>query len=116
MRTEIVIPFAFDTAPLEKLLQEQGEAEVMRVLEQLVNDGIKAALPQKQRYSYSGYQKKNEEPEIDWHKYVEDHLNRWIDTHAEEIIDEAALLMAARMGRKKTWREVLAEVKEESNA
>ena len=28
MRTEIVIPFAFDTAPIEKLLEEQGEAEV----------------------------------------------------------------------------------------
>ena len=30
MRTEIVIPFAFDTAPIERLLQEQGEDEVMR--------------------------------------------------------------------------------------
>lgn len=31
----------------------------------------------------------------------------------QEVIDEAALLLAARAGRKKAWREVLAEVKEQ---
>ena len=32
MRTEIVIPFAFDTEPLEQAIQSHGEEEVMREL------------------------------------------------------------------------------------
>lgn len=62
MRTEIVIPFAFDTAPLEKLLQEQGESEVMRIIEKLVMDGIRASMPQKVQYVYSGYERQKNEP------------------------------------------------------
>lgn len=116
MRTEIVIPFAFDTAPIEKLLQEQGEQEVMRIIEKLVMDGIRASMPQKVQYGYSGYELQKKEPEIDWRKFVEDHFSRWLDDHSQEIIDEAALLMAAKAGRKKAWREVLAEIKEKDNA
>lgn len=111
MRTEIVIPFAFDTAPIEKLLQEQGEQEVMRIIEKLVMDGVRASMPQKVQYGYSGYQQQKKEPEIDWRKFFEDRFSRWMDDHCQEIIDEAALLMAAKGSRKKAWREVLAEVK-----
>lgn len=106
MRTEIVIPFAFDTAPIEELLQEQGEQEVMRIIEKLVMDGIKGVLPQKVQYGYGGT-----EHEIDWRKFLENRFTRWLDDHQQEIIDEAALLMAAKGGRKKAWREVLAEVR-----
>lgn len=114
MRTEIVIPFAFDTAPIEKLLQEQGETEVMRIIEKLVMDGIRAALPNKSKGYYSGYQQQKKEPEIDWRLFLEDRFTRWLDEHQQEIIDEAALLMAARGGRKKAWREVLAETRDEA--
>lgn len=116
MRTEIVIPFAFDTAPVEKLLQEQGEAEVMKRLDSIVMEGIKKALPEKEpSYSYGAYRRHENvgEPEIDWQGYVNEKLSSWINQHSQEIIDEAALLMAARGARKKAWREVLAEVKEE---
>ena len=115
MRTEIVIPFAFDTAPLEKLLQEQGEAEVMRVIEKLVLDGVKAALPQTTQSYYNGFQMQKKEPEIDWRKFMDNRFSRYLDEHHQEIIDEAALLLAAKAGRKKAWREVLAEIKEEGN-
>lgn len=111
MRTEIVIPFAFDTAPIEKLLQEQGETEVMRIIEKLVMDGISAALPNKSQGYYRGYQQQNKEPEIDWRFFLENRFASWLDYHQQEIIDEAALLMAAKGSRKKAWREVLAEVK-----
>lgn len=100
MRTEIVIPFAFDTAPIEKLLQEQGEQEVMRIIEDIVREGIKNAMPKKS----NGYA-------CDWRKFVEYRFDRWLDQHQQEIIDEAALLMAARAGRKKAWRDVMAEIK-----
>ena len=109
MRTEIVIPFAFDTAPIEKLLQEQGEAEVKSIIEKMVKEGVWAALPKKYTYGYS-----NKEPEVDWKKFIEDRLHRWLDEHQQEIIDEAALLMAAKGGRNKAWREVLAEMRDEA--
>lgn len=114
MRTEIVIPFAFDTAPIEKLLQEQGEQEVMRIIEKLVMDGVRASMPQKVQYGYSGYQQQKKASEVDWHKFIENRFTRWLDDHQQEIIDEAALLMAAKGGRKKAWREVLAEIRDEA--
>ena len=114
MRTEIVIPFAFDTAPIEELLQNQGEAEVMRIIEKLVMDGVRASMPQKVQYGYSGYQQQKKEPEIDWRKFLEDRFTRWLNDHQQEIIDEAALLMAAKGSRRKAWREVLAEMRDEA--
>lgn len=107
MRTEIVIPFAFDTAPIEKLLQEQGEAEVMRILSEKVDSAVIANLPQKDvGYGYSS------KKEPDWRGLLENRFREWLDEHAEEIVDEAALLLAAKCSRKKQWRDVLAEVKE----
>lgn len=106
MRTEIVIPFAFDTAPIEKLLQEQGEKEVMRILAEKVDAAVIANLPTKpDGYGYNAKQVP------DWRGFLENRFNRWLDAHQQEIIDEAALLMAARAGRKKAWRDVMAEIK-----
>jgi hypothetical protein len=106
MRTEIVIPFAFDTAPIEKLLEEQGEAEVMRILSEKVDSAVIANLPMKNDgYGY------NAKKVPDWRGFLENRFSRWLDEHTQEIIDEAALLMAAKGSRKKAWREVLAEVK-----
>jgi hypothetical protein len=106
MRTEIVIPFAFDTAPIEKLLQEQGETEVMRILAEKVDAAVIANLPTKpDGYGY------NTKQVPDWRGFLENRFTRWLDKHQQEIIDEAALLMAAKGSRKKAWREVLAEVK-----
>ena len=115
MRTEITIPFAFDTAPIEQMLQKDGEREAMRILENIVSEGLWKAMPEKSdRYSY-GYGSKSKEPEIDWKAYVDRMLSSFIDEHSEEIIDEAALLLAARASRKKSWRDVLAEVKAETD-
>lgn len=100
MRTEIVIPFAFDTAPIEKVIQNQGEQEVKRIIEDVVREGIKNAMP-----------KKSNGHAYDWRGFLENRFNRWLDEHQQEIIDEAALLMVAKGSRKKAWREVLAEVK-----
>lgn len=106
MRTEIVIPFAFDTAPIEKLLEERGEAEVMRILSEKVDSAVIANLPMKNDgYGY------NAKKVPDWRGFLENRFYRWLDEHTQEIIDEAALLMAAKGSRKKAWREVLAEVK-----
>ena len=109
MRTEIVIPFTFDTAPMESFIQEQGLEEVKRVLQKIAEDGVREVLPKK----YIGYGPTA--PSIDWKNYFEVHFTQWLNDHADEIIDEAALLLAAKAGRKKAWREVLADIKEDSN-
>jgi hypothetical protein len=107
MRTEIVIPFAFDTAPLEKLLQEQGEEEVMKILTKLVEENVVSQIPKK-RISYSS---RGTGP--DWNEFLANRFYKWLDDHTEDIIDEAALLLVQKGSRKKKWREVLAEMKEE---
>ena len=108
MRTEIVIPFAFDTAPLEKLLQEQGEEEVMKILTKLVEENVIHQIPKK-RIGYN-YRETNDP---DWNKFLTENFYKWLNDHAEDIIDEASLLLAKRAGSKKKWREVLTEMKEE---
>ena len=110
MRTEIVIPFTFDTSPMESFVQEQGLDEVKRVIREMAEDGVRGALPK--RYIVYG----TTEPSVDWKNYFDAHFTQWLNDHAEEIIDEAALLLAAKAGRKKAWREVLDEIKEGKDA
>ena len=73
MRTEIVIPFAFDTAPIEKLLEEQGEAEVMRILSEKVDSAVIANLTMKN--DGYGYDAKKVP---DWRGFLENRFNRWL--------------------------------------
>lgn len=110
MRTEIVIPFAFDTAPMEEFLKEQGLDEVKNVIKDTVKDGLRNILPKKYSYGYG-----SSEPSVDWKRYLDDTFRSWLDDHSQEVIDEAALLLAARVGRKKAWRDLLAEIKEDSD-
>ena len=111
MKTEIVVPFTFDTAPMESFVQEQGLEEVKRVIKAMTEDGVRESPPTK----YGAYGL-NSGPTVDWKTYFDRRFNEWLDDHAEEIIDEAALLLAAKAGRKKAWREVLAEIKEQKDA
>lgn len=111
MRTEIVIPFAFDTTPLERRLQEHGEEEVDRLIQKYVLDNIVSCIPKKMRYSWEA---SSEEP--DWKKYLEGVVRSYLDAYEQEIIDEAALLMAMRAGSKKRWREVLEDLRAERGA
>ena len=106
MRTEITIPFAFDTAPIEARLQERGTEEAMKIIERMVKDNVISQVPKVRDY-YRG----RDNP--DWKAYMDEKVDLWMDEHAEEIIDEAALLLAARAGRKAKWRDVLREFKEE---
>lgn len=109
MRTEITIPFAFDTTPIETMMQDHGVEEAMRILRELVEKNAIEKIPKKRDY-YS-YMHNINEP--DWKAYMDDMTRDWLDDHMQEVIDEAALLLAAKAGRKKAWREVLAEVKEQ---
>ena len=109
MRTEIMVPFAFDTAPAEEMLQKHGEEEAMRILREMVEENVISQVPKKRNYyGMTG--------KLDWHGLMEECFADWLNKHKEEVIDEAALLLAAKAGRTKKWRELLTEIKDESNA
>ena len=109
MKTEIVIPFAFDTAPLEARLRDHGEEEVTRILRDMVRDNLVACVPKKEDY----YGRETGDP--NWSRLMRDYFREWLDGHAEEIVDEAALILAQRGSSKRRWRDVLREVKEEQD-
>jgi hypothetical protein len=107
MRTEVVIPFTFDTTPIEQMMQENAEQEVTRIITELVEEKVNAVLPVKNE----GFGVTRKVP--DWREFLEQSFGIWLDEHQKEIIDEAALLLAAKAGRKKAWREVLKEMQDE---
>lgn len=108
MKTEVVIPFAFDTTPIETRIQAHGEEEAMRAIREIVEKGISDVLPKRQiGYGY------NAKIEVDWEEFVNDNIREWLDGHSQEIVELAALMVAARVGRTTAWKKVLAEVKGE---
>ena len=114
MRTEILVPFEFDSGPVEAMLQRDGERVAMDHVHSIVEKGLLSAMPSSNR-GYYGNGKPAKVSDIDWRRFVNDHFDKWLDAHHDEIVDEAALLMAMRAGRKKAWRDVLAEYRDESD-
>ena len=105
MRTEITIPIAFDTKPIEQMLQEHGMDEVKSAIRDIVEENIVNQVPKKG--SYYGNSK-----EPDWTRLLRTLFTDWLDNNRDEIIDEASLLMAQRAAGTKKWRDVLKEVKD----
>lgn len=112
---DVTIPFSFDTSPIERQIAELGSDEVAKVVDSVVRQGIAEALPADYGYSPYGTDKQGK-PKVNWRRYVNDYMDKWMELHAQEVIDEAALLMAMRGGRRKAWREVLEEYREERDA
>ena len=108
---DVTIPFSFDTSPIENQIAAIGQSEVLKVIEKVTKQGIYSVLPKKNRYSYRDTPKNDDE--IDWSEVINNQFGKWLDSHSQEIIDEAALLLATKARRKKAWREVLAELKDE---
>lgn len=108
---DVTIPFSFDTSPIENQIAAIGQNEVLKVIENVTKQGMYSVLPKKNRYSYRDRPKSDDE--IDWSEVINDRLNEWLNSHSQEIIDEAAILLAKKASRKKAWREVLAELKDE---
>lgn len=112
---DVTIPFCFDTSPIERQVAELGRDEVAKVVDSVVRQGIAEALPRDYGYGPYGNDKYGK-PKVNWHKYVNDYMDKWMERHAQEVVDEAALLVAMRGSRKKKWREVLDELREERDA
>lgn len=107
MKYEITIPFCFDTTAIEQCLQEIGQKELEKAIAEIVEKNVRDCLPKKLGYGLTM-------PDVpDWRGYLDEKLRAWLDEHAEEVVDEAALLMAEKGGRKRRWRDVLKDIKEE---
>ena len=109
---DVTIPFSFDTSPIEEQIANVGAQEAQKLIENVVKNGLLSALPKKG--SYWAGNPKNED-EIDWKRLVNDRVDEFIESHKDEIVDEAAMLLAMRGSRKKAWREVLEELKEDQD-
>jgi hypothetical protein len=107
MRTEITIPFSFDTAPIEQMLQEVSKDEVTRKVDEIVKEGVLSALPEAYSSGWGGTGKP------DWNTYVRNRTDAFIAKNADTIIDRASVLLAMRGATKRPWKDVLAEYKEE---
>lgn len=105
----VTIPFMFDTSPIEKQIEAIGESEASKVVRQVVLEGLHKALPSKYNPYSSGV--KNDY-EIDWKAFASRYMEDWVEKHHQEIVDEAAILLAMKASRKKPWREVLKELRE----
>lgn len=110
---DVTIPFSFDTTPIERQIANIGEQEVKKLIHDVVLKGIYSVLPKKNGW-YRDTPKKDDE--VNWKQYLDSELDKWFEKNSQAIIDEAALLMAMRAGRKKAWREVLEELKAERDA
>lgn len=112
---DVTIPFCFDTSPIERQIAELGRDEVAKVVDSVVSKGIAEALPLDYGYSPYGIDRSGK-PKVNWRKYVNDYMDKWMERYTQEVVDEAALLVAMRGSRKKKWREVLDELREERDA
>jgi hypothetical protein len=107
MRTEVTIPFMFDTTPIEQALEQVAEEEVRRKVDKLIERHVSDAVPR----AYNGWGEDKGKP--DWSALIRERIDAILERHADKIIDEAALLIAMRASSKRKWRDVLAECKEE---
>lgn len=112
---DVTIPFSFDTSPIERQIASIGEQEVKNIIREVTLNGIYSAMPSKRHGYYGGSLTPTKDDEVNWKEYLDSELDKWFEKNSQAIIDEAALLMAMRAGRKKPWREVLEELKEERN-
>lgn len=111
---DVTIPFRFDTSPIERQIESYGAELVGKAIADTVRQGIYSALPSV-NYWYKS-QTPTKDSKVNWKAYVDERMKAWLDENKQEVIDEAALLLAMRAGRTKAWRDVLAELRSERDA
>lgn len=113
---DVTIPFSFDTTPIERQIANIGEQEVKNIIREVTLNGIYSALPTKNFGYYGKPLTPTKDGEVNWKAYVDERMYEWLTMHKQEVIDEAALLIAMRAGRTAKWRKVLEELKAERDA
>ena len=112
---DVTIPFSFDTGPIEQQIANIGEQEVRSVIREVTLNGIYSAMPSKRNGYYHNNMPTND-GDVNWKVYVDERMYEWLEANKQEIVDEAALLVAMRAGRTTQWRKVLEELRAERDA
>lgn len=94
MKTEFLIPFEIDTTAIEQRLESNAYDEVTKEL----TKKFESSLPR--RYGST-----------DWGSVSWMAIEKFIDKHADEIIDMTVLLLAEKVGNRKRWRDVLKDIR-----
>ena len=94
MKTEFLIPFEIDTSAIEQRLESDAYDEVVK---ELVKK-FESSLPK--RYGTT-----------DWERVAWMAIEKFIDKHADEVVDMTVLLLAEKVGNRKRWRDVLKEIR-----
>lgn len=100
MKTEFLIPFEIDTSVVEARIESEGYDTVVQKLTDEFREKAESSLP----YRFG---------RVDWERAAWNAIDKFIGSHADEIVDVAAELLARKAGNKKRWREVLDEIKRE---
>ena len=96
MKTEFLIPFEIDTTAIEQKLESDAYDEVVKNL----TKQFASSLPK--RYG-----------SVDWERVSWIAVEKFLNNHADEIIDMAVLLLAQKAGNRKRWRDALKDIREE---
>jgi hypothetical protein len=94
MKTEFLIPFEIDTSAIEQRLESDAYDEVVK---ELVKK-FESSLPK--RYGTT-----------DWERVAWMAIEKFIDKHADEVVDMTVLLLAEKVGNRKRGRDVLKEIR-----
>lgn len=94
MKTEFLIPFEIDTSAIEQKLEGDAYQEIVKDL----SERFASSLPK--RYG-----------QVDWDRVAWMTIEKFIDKHADEIIDTTVLLLAEKVGNRKRWRDALKEIR-----
>lgn len=93
----INIPINLD----ERIFEEKVQRDYDRILEKRLMETIERTLIESARYSYI------RNPENGMRKLIEDHLDDFMKKHKDEIIAQAADILAKRVQRTKKAKEEL---------
>lgn len=113
MKEILTIPIEFDTSAIESRLETDGYEMVIESITKAVMTSILKCLPGEPRGYYSGNSAPRSFDEVNWSKFVGQRLDLWMQEHAEEVVDEAAILLAQKGARKRKWRDLVHELKEQ---
>lgn len=118
MQHVINIAFDFDDRSISDYVERHAKDDIRDTAVAEIMDQIrKSGLPTRPYPASRALGAKG--PSVDWHAVVQDRVDHeidlFLDDHAQDVIDEAALLVARRVERRKSWRETLADVHAEAD-
>lgn len=98
---EVNYNFTFDDSQILNALEYKAYNDIV---ESIKKDFVKA-MPQLE--SWKCYNAKSEEDEIDWKRLAENQIAEILNTHQDEIIQQAAKELAKSFSRSKAFKEAM---------